>query len=388
MGHYNPKTVLRQTSNHLLKEYFDSRGHAIAVAWERITDTQIQGVYEAYLGLPEAARRAIELDLRDIHAVATEGGILALVEAGRRSGNPVADDLARSDSHYDKAMWVLLHRPDIWPDAVRFAHTDSLPSRYWERRNSLPKGAPDTSDTAVARLGQAVSGFFVQAEGRGRLCLVEHFSRNETLDYYFAYLSDYPDTTVTWNDTEQLVREKRRHAFEVVYAFDRSAGILDIYARGGRKVVRPLQELFADAILGVTLDRGDQGGHPYRVEGLKHRGFAFPTDPEDGIAEVAVRRMRLAVAGNPRKQFTVSLPDNGAPDAMYDSLEREINQENMPLALLRVVRATITMKLAGRKRVRRLTFEVGPRSCNLKGKCDELRELGEKYLRRWGIEAA
>ena len=101
-----------------------------------------------------------------------------------------------------------------------------------------------------------------------------------------------------------------------------------------------------------------------------------------------MRRMRLSVAGNPRKQFTVSLPDDGGPGAMYDSLENEINQDNLPLSLLRVERATITMKLTGRGRIRRLTFDVGPKSCNLKGKREELRELGEKYLKRWGIESA
>ena len=388
MSHYNPKTVLRQTSNELLKEYFAAKGQALAVAWDRITDTQVQGVYEEYLRLPEAARREIELDLRDLHAVATEDGVRVLVEAGRFSGNPVADDLARHVSRYDKAMWVLLRRPDLWPDAVRFAHADSLASRYWEKRNGLPKGEPDTSEAAIAKLGQAISAFFVQAEGRGRLSLVETFRRSDVLDYFFVYLSDYPDTAITWNDAEELVREKRRHAFEVVYAFDRSLGTLDLYARGGRKVVRPLQAVFADTILGLPLAPEDPSERPYRVDGLKQRTFAFPTDPADGVAEVAVRRLRLSVTGNPRKQLTVALPDDAAPGAMYDSLEQEINQDHLPLSLLRVERAAITMKLVGRARVRKLTFEVGPTSCNLKGKREELRELGEKYLRRWGIEAA
>lgn len=388
MTHYNPKTVLRQTSNHLLKEYFDARGHVIQVAWDRITDTQIQGIYDEYLKLPESARREVELDLRDIHAVATEDGVRVLVEAGRHSGTPVADDLARFDSRYDKAMWVVLHRPDIWPDAVRFAHADSLPSRYWEKRNGLPKGTLDTSDAAVTRLGQSVSGFFVQAEGRGRLALVEPFRRTDALDYFFVYLSDYPDTTVTWNDAEQLVRERRRHAFEVVYAFDRAAGTLDLYTKGGHRVARPLQEIFAETILGVRLTPEDPNECPYRVDALKDRSFVFPTDPEDGIAEVAVRRLCLSVAGNPRKRFTVERLDDAGPEAMYDSLEHELNQVSLPLSLMRVERATITMAISGRGRTRRLTFDVGPKSCNLKGKREELRELGEKYIRRWGIEAA
>jgi hypothetical protein len=388
MGHYSHRTVLRQISNRFLREFFESKGYGLPVAWDRITETRIQTVYDEFLHLPENQFREVELDLRDVHAVATEDGIRVLVEAGRYCGSPLDEEFHGLDSRYDKAMWVLLRRPDIWPDAVRFAHADSLPSRYWQKRNGLPRKPPDSSREALDRLGEAISAFFVQSEGRGRLSLVEPYRRSDDLDYFFIYLSDYPDTAVTWNDAEELVRERRRHAFEVVYAFDRCAGTLDMYARGGRKVIHPLQEVFADMILGIRLAPEDPKACPYRVDGLKERSFAFPTDPEDGIAEVAVRRLRLSVAGTPRKQFTVSRLDEDGPDAMYDSLENELNQDNLPLSLLRVERATITMTLTGRGRIRKLTFDIGPKSCNLKGKREELRQLGEKYLRRWGIEVA
>lgn len=388
MVHYNPKTVLRQVSKPLLKEFFAARKHPLPIAWEQLGETQIQGIYDEFNHLPETVRREIELDLQDIHTVATEDGVRAMVEAGSFHGKPVADDLAPHDSRYDKAMWVLLNRPDIWQEAVTFAHADTLASRYWQKRNSLPKAAPDTSTAAIDRLRQAIAAFFVQAEGRGRLCRIEPFRRTATLDYFFVYLSDYPDTAITWSQNEQLVRETCRQAFEVVFAFDRSVGTLDIYAHGGRKVVVALQRIFAETVLGVSIAPEDPGECPYRVDALKQRGFSFPTDPEDGISEVAVRRLRLSVIGNPRKQFTVSLPEDDRPAAMYDTLENEINQENLPMALLRVERAAITMKLDGRGRTRRLTFEVGPDSCNLKGKREELRALGEKYLRRWHIEAA
>ena len=388
MGHYNHRTVLRQISNRLLREYFESKGRPLCVEWDRITETQIQSVYDEFLRLPEALYREAELDMRDIHAVATEDGLRAVIEAGRACDRPVAADIAKLDSRYDRAMWVLLHRPDIWADGVRFAHADSLPPRYWQKRNGLPGKPPDTSRPTMDRLGEAISAFFIQTEGRGRLSLVERYPRSDELDYYFVYLSDYPDTAVIWNDAEELVREKRRHAFEVVYAFDRCAGTLDMYARGGHKVIRPLQEIFTEAVLGIRLAPEDPEECPYRVDGLKERSFGFPTDPEDGIAEVAVRRLCLSVAGRPRKRFTVERMDDSGPDAMYDSLEYEINQDRLPLSLLRVERATITMALTGRGRIRRLTFDVGPKSCNLKGKREELRELGEKYLRRWGIEAA
>lgn len=388
MTHYNPKTIMRQVSKPLFREFIESRKQPLAADWTLTGEKLVQSLHDAFCRLSESARGQLELDMQDIHAVACEEGQRALVEAGNRHGVPLAGEFDSMENRYDRAVWVCLRHPAVWQAAVKCAHADSLPSRYWQKRTGLPRQIPDSTPAALAKLARSVSAFFVQAEARGGLCCVEPFQRTPNLHYFFAYLSNYPDTSGIWNDDRQLVCESRRHAFEVVYAFDSSAGSLDVYAHGGRKVMGPLQAVFAESMLGVHLDPDTADEMPYRVDGLKHRAFAFTTDPADGIREVAIRRLRLSVVGNPRKQLTVSLPDDGHPAAMYDSLENELNHKSLPLSILRVERAAITLKLEGRGRTRQLTFEVGPDSCNLKGKRDDLRELGEKYLRRWGIDAA
>lgn len=283
MAHYNPRTVFRQTSNLLLREFFQSNGHRIDVDWDEIGNTQIQGIYEAFLALSDADRQNLEIELHDIHTVAqSNDGIRVLVENAIFMGHNIAGELEASDSRYDKAMIVLLRYPQVWDKAVTLVHADNLSQRCWYRRNSLPKQAPDISEPAMDMLRRDVSSYYWQAQGRGQKCQIDHIQRSENQDYFFVYLSDHANTDLVLNETGEFQRVRRRCAFEVVFVFDRSAGVMDVFAHGGRNVIEPLQEIFAKAIIGVDLDPEDPE-IPYWVEGLKDCSFQFVTDPEDGI---------------------------------------------------------------------------------------------------------
>jgi hypothetical protein len=388
MTQYNPKTVFRRTDNQLLREFFESKGRPIDVAWGEIGNLQIQTVYEAFLTLSDAHRRELEIDLHDLHAVAQSGdGISLLVEMAVDREYDIIDELNAFDSRYDKAMTVLLKYPQVWDEAVPLIHAGTLSKRYWRRRNSLPQQSPDVTETALAVFKQDLSSFYWQAEGRGQLCRIDHIRRNNALDYFFVYLSDHADADMTWDDDGNWRRVRSRHAFEVVYVFDHTTGVIDIYAHGGKKVVRPLQEIFAKAILDVDLDpEGDSIA--YHVDGLMNRSFSFVTDPGDGITDVAVRMLRMHPVGNKKKKITVKFSGDSDPEEIYVALENDLNLENLSPNSLRVERATISMRLKGYGRKKTLTFDIGPKSCTLKSELERFFNLGEKYLRLWGLDRA
>ena len=389
MKQYNPRTVLRQISNRLLMDLFEHHGHVIEADWEELGPRQVQEIYDAFLKLPERDRRAFEVELQDIHTVAqVDTGMRILVEKARFAKLDVEADLERFDSRYDKAAWMLLNHGDVWQAVAAVAHAENLQARSWHKRNGLPRRAPDLSPPVIQKLQGDISAFYWHAEGRGRLCHIEPLRRNAHQDYLFVYLSDHPDTEIIWDANGNWREFKRCQAFEVVFVYDRDLGTMDVYARGGHKVVASLQNLFAKAVLGITLPPEDPAACPYRLDGLKERTFAFDTDPEDGITQVAVRLLSVSPMGNSRKRITVQLPPEGNPDDIHSALERDLNHEQLPKSLLRVEKARICMKLQGYGRSRSLTFDISPRTCSLKSKPERLRQLGEKYLRRWGIEAA
>ncbi len=347
MSQYNPRTVFRQTSNPLLREFFESKGHPIDVEWDELGNAQIQGIYNAFLDLSDSDRQNLEIELHNIHTVAqSDDGIRILVENAAFMGFDIAGELESSDSRYDKAMMVLLHYPHVWDKAVTLVHADNLSKRCWYRRNTLPKQPPDISEPAMDMLSRDITTFYWQAQGRGQRCQIDHIQRNEHLDYFFVYLSDHANTDLTWDDAGQLRRVRRSCAFEVVFIFDRSRGVMDVFAQGGRNVIEPLQEIFAKAVIGFDLDPQDPDA-PYWVEDLKDRSFQLVTEPEDGITQVAVRMLRMHPLGNKNNKLMVKLPSDAKPEDIYDWLDEKLDTTQLPISVLRVERATISMKLDG-----------------------------------------
>jgi hypothetical protein len=375
---YNPKIVLWQMNPHLLKAFFECKGYPLDIAWGEMDDALIQKISDAFLKLPDSVQQDIESDLQDVHTIAiTEGGISLLIEQAIFMGFDIAGELEQFDSRYDKTMWVLLHHADIWEKAAVLAHAENLHKQFWFRRCHLPKKSPDTSESAMASLKREVSAFFWRTQGRGKICHIDTFRRNAAQDYFFVYLSDHTDTDITLDPEGHFQRIRNRHAFEIVFVFDRSEGTMDVFAQGGTKIVETLQNIFARIILGIKLEP-DNTTIPYRIDRLKERSFSFATDPEDGVVQVAVQKLRLSPMGNPKKKISVKLPVEG-------NLNNDLDNTNVLIEVMNVEEATLSLKLEKCGRRKTLTFDIGPNACNLKSQPEPLRTVGEKYLRRWGI---
>lgn len=70
-------------------------------------------------------------------------------------------------------------------------------------------------------------------------------------------------------------------------------------------------------------------------------------------------------------------------------LDEDLNKERLPLSVLQVTKVTLNISRDVPGRGGSFTFSVAlPNSCDLKSKREELRLMGEKYLKRWGIDVA
>jgi hypothetical protein len=139
-------------------------------------------------------------------------------------------------------------------------------------------------------------------------------------------------------------------------------------------------------ILGTNLPPADPNVRPFALDHLMDRSLGFPTDPEDGITQVAIRGMRLSVVGNRRRRILLEPDPEGGPEVIYDMLERDLNRERLPRSILHVTKVKLEFQFNG---ARPLTFDVSyPSYCNLKSKREEHRLIGEKYMRRFGIDVS
>jgi hypothetical protein len=255
----------------------------------------------------------------------------------------------------------------------------------------LPLKQPDVSPEAINVFAQAIGAYYRQNQGRGHRCTVDAYLRVNRYHYFFAYPDDYADTYLGHDEEGHFVRRPQKPAFEVVFIFDPEDGTLDLFAKGGKEVHKALQTIFCRSLLGKELPPEMSHQHPYELNGLKSRDFGFPTDPEDGIEQVRVRKLRLSVLGGSKRRITLEADPDAGPEDVYDMMEEYLDRRNLPDTLINVTQATLNFKFVhtGKGRQKSLTFDLSfPNSSNLKSKPEDLRVIAEKYLKRWELDRA
>jgi hypothetical protein len=383
---YAPRAFLRHVPPDLLRQFCDGQRIPLDLDWSALADGDVDPVYDAWLALPAADRERAEAMFRHVHEMATPFGVRTLVEEAVFQEHAVPPDLDELDGHHAKALWALLHYAPVFHTARVFVHSANLPSRYWRKRTGLPRVAPDSAPAARTALQNALADFYRREQGRGQRVTVEHYPRQGKWHYFFAYPDDYTGIYIGHNALGRLQRVPQRPAFEVVFVYDPAAGSLDLYAQGDKRVRAVLEDAFCEHIL-----RCEPAAAPskpaYELNGLLDPGFWFPHDPADGVREVRVRRLRVAVAGSNRRLILEADP-GGPPGDVHAMIDEWVNTANVPRSRMLATQATlaVTYLSAEDGRERTLTFTVShPDSCDLKGKPEEQRDLGDKYLRRWGI---
>lgn len=391
---FDPKYILRQISNHLLQDLFEAHHHELDLPWDELEEAEVESIFSAWQDLPEAACRAIEIVLHEVNDMAAgDEGTRAISEEAIRQGNQaLITELEGFDSRHDKAVWTYIRANDVWNLAVRFARADSLAhGRYWIKRCDIPAKTPDTRAQTIIKLEESLAAFFQATQARGRHCKIEHYVRASGVDYFFAYLDDYADTYVTLDEGGAFDRRPERRAFELVLVYDRTRGTLEMFAKGGKMVYIPIQEIFCRIILGEEIGPENKNSHPYELNGLLNSDFQFPTDPADGILSVRVRKLRLSIKGLPRRRITLEADPDGGVDDIHDMLAKYLNHQRLLASILNVTQAGLkfTFDDANDDLPKSLSFELShPNSSNLKSKPEGVRELAEKYLRQWGLDRA
>lgn len=393
--HFTPKTFLRQTSKELLRVCFGKLDVLQELPWPDLADHEIDGIYTGWQSLPEPQRLEIERVFEEADALASEEGVKAIIDEGTFHGLHLATELSSFQNLRDKALYVAINHPRVFQVAGTIHHAHSLSRRYWRHRGNMPLQQPDVSETGINHFREAISAYFRQTEGRGHRCTVDAYLRVDRYHYFFAYPDNYADTYLGHDENGQFIRRPQRPAFEIVFLFDPVDGTLDVYANGGRPVQEALQTLFCRTLLGQDLPPESPSGHPYELNCLKSRDFllaARQTDPEDGLEEIQIRKLRLSLLGGSKRRITLEADPDGGPSDIYDMLDECLNRQSLPDALINVTLAQFHFRFVhtGNGRQKTLTFEVShPNTSNLKScRREDLRLIGEKYLRRWGIDRA
>ena len=87
ISQYSPKHFYRKMPNVLLSQYFETKGISLEVDWSNLEGKKgVEILFEAIKAIPdEAIQSSIEVDFQNINALASDGGIRALMNTRKGS---------------------------------------------------------------------------------------------------------------------------------------------------------------------------------------------------------------------------------------------------------------------------------------------------------------
>ena len=362
---YSTKHFFRQMSNALLARCFHERGLLTEFDFAGMKEGKVEPLFESWLQLPVSVRNPMDTELREIFEMSCEKGWKAILdEANEQLGDKpevlitFIEAFAALPNHYERAMRTFLDHHAFWRGATLFHHADQLP--YWRKRKNMEHNQAATDGGNLLELAGLIRNYFHYTEGRGNNCVVEWFRRGE-LDYFFCYPEDYSQQSIEWVNGE-FDRRPHNPAFEIVYIYSQQDGSLDLNFRGNKKAVEPLQGMFATAILKLReLPPNPEDARVYDLAPLLNRGFEFTPDPDSGIEEVLVKKMRLSSRVKKGERITL---ESGA---VYETLDRL--KASLPLQVFNLTQVELSASVVvdpfkpPKKVPIRITY---PNSCNLK----------------------
>ena len=391
---FDPRKILRQVSIPLLHEFFRRRGELQELPWTELkARTGFSRIWSAWQQLPARARREVQVQLREVSDLA-DNGMRAIAEALRTHHPDRLWELKACGNRLNRALWFHLHFPDLFAQSSLFAQADGLSTgRYAVRRNTLPKRPIAVTSAVTTALGSALRDYYWSQEMRGEECRVEHYTRPDGNEYFFAYLDDWPDAPLAFADDGNLGPLPARYAFSVLFVFCPQDGSLELVAKGGQAIHFPLQQAFCRSVLGIDVEPADPLRPVYDLNMLLDPNFTFPTDPSDHVAAVRLARINVApqnaVAG-----VTGGGLDFGADLGRRQSLEKIQGL----LALIEAPRDQATVTEAaiefrflpwGVERAGRTTVNIWPPNrCDLKDKPDQVQVVIDRCFKAWGILCA
>jgi hypothetical protein len=377
---------IRNTPVDSLRSYFEAVGLSLPepVNWNGAEAEVVKPLLRAVDALSDLERARLLLDADRITTMADEVGQTAILG--------VVSDRAKIEAlrnGHERALWLFLNDPAGFRRAEESRYTDERrQGRMWDGFVVPPRLRIDETPDSIAALKSAVGKQFGSPNVE-----IDLFHRTRPTfddgDSDLVQITIYRDGAADdflEFENGNLVRRPRRPVYEAALTYEPATGVVEAVAPD-RESRAEIARMFARELLSAEFKGEKIKLRRYDLSVL-FRPFDFPTDPEDGIESVQVKLLRLMPIDSPGERYTLECLRK-ATRSIWDAAGERFGDGN-PLDgayLITQVRLTIRFHTApadGGGWTLPVTITM-PNGCDLKGKTDRERLIGEKYLRRWGF---
>jgi hypothetical protein len=391
MATFDLKRQLKIHDRALLKELFSNEPPMSGVDWQATPTSDIEPIAFAWEKLEDSKRRHFQVILQDVQHLADLKGQKVLIEELEWRHSDKLEAFSKLKSPADKALWAYLHAHEAFDAAAIFARAEALrggqQANIW---NSLPKQSIAVTEEKLNSFKDQIRDFYWNKELRGKVCQVHHYDRKDGSQYFFAYLPDWPDKRLCFDEDENLTPREEAYAFSNAFVFDPRLGTIELIAKGGRKVQNELRRAFCQSMLGIEVDDEDPVKPVYHLDLLLDENFTFTTQPSEHIESVRLRRIRIVplVYTGDVEQMEFRFGEDSDLPSIRSTLADQLAPLGVDFDQVSVTQAGIQFAFLsdGNRKGKTMTVNVScPNTCDLKSKPEEQEAIGKSCFVRWGV---
>jgi hypothetical protein len=391
MATFDLKKQLTIHDRGLLRQLLGGEPSMQAIDWDAMPRNNIAPLTAAWEAMDEVKKRHYQVILQDVQHLAEPKGLKVLIEELEWRHPDKLPLFAAQLGTADKSLWAFLNATEAFDEAAIFARAEALrngqQANIW---NSLPKEPIVITQDKLHTLEQQIRAYYWNREMRGEVCKVNQYDRHDGSQYFFAYLPDWPDKRLCFDEQEQLTPREDVYAFSNAFVFEPSLGTIELIAKGGKKVQKELRRAFCQSMLGIEVDDEDPLKPVYCLDQLLDSSFAFTTEASERIADVRLRRVRIVprVTVPSVEQFEFKFREATDLPSIRSVLAEQLASMQLGFDQVSVTQAGIQFQFMGNGERKGKTMMVNvscPNTCDLKSKPEEQELIGRACFVRWGI---